>query len=526
MHHGTTQGLIAQGRARRTVAGVVAACIAGTSLLAPMRTTAAPGQFAAQWIPYRLSALTTVSYPRDSWQLLGEVARSSAGGFDIRMIQGERWITLGREEAGTLGLSSDQISQVIHAFPRNGTHVFARYSPENAQLRITVNKVERHRDGRIRTYIADFTPHHGARWAAARQYLTDAERADVNRAGYNPFASFRGDATDPVFYHINWAAAQVAVGHAMRHHGAFAGLIAIAETRFDTRTEESGNIFRKKVKTIVEGYAKPRWYVALPVDVQTYGTSSMICVMPGATACDAWEHVAVSGVAVAEWQGGNMPAPEDLLYHWDQTRSSFTVFTFALITAALFFTGAWALGLEFTLGGAGASVAANAGLGAAEGFTIGAGTIGAAAGVSYAAGSTVLGGGGPITSVQDGYLGATGNGVFTAPAPTSEHAAAMAQRLRDRHINTPMNSGLTGTTRLYQGNCAEGWTIERCRQSGLDPGILQRPDAYAEFNTVLSLQQSYQRCRAQGLSGVELKKCAAPRAQQYACITGICRESR
>ena len=100
---------------RQAVAVTVAVCFTGATLIAPLPASAAPGQFTAQWIPYRISALTTVSYPRDSWQLLGEVARSYAGGFDIRMLQGERWITLAREEAGTLGLSSDQIREIMHA---------------------------------------------------------------------------------------------------------------------------------------------------------------------------------------------------------------------------------------------------------------------------------------------------------------------------------------------------------------------------------------------------------------------------
>ena len=89
----------------------------------------------------------------------------------------------------------------------------------------------------------------------------------------------------------------------------------------------------------------------------------------------------------------------------------------------------------------------------------------------------------------------------------------MTRRIAQRHIDAPINSGLTGTTQLYRGSCSESWTVEQCRQSGLDPGIVQRPDSYAEFNTVLNLQQSYRRCKAQGLTGVELRKCAAPRAQ-------------
>ena len=68
-------------KGRQGVAATVAVCFTTMTLIAPMQATAAPGQFTAQWIPYNVSAHTTVSYPRDNWQLLGEVARSSAGGY-------------------------------------------------------------------------------------------------------------------------------------------------------------------------------------------------------------------------------------------------------------------------------------------------------------------------------------------------------------------------------------------------------------------------------------------------------------
>ena len=62
---------------------------------------------ANQWINY---AGTTTAVPKDNWRNLGSVVWDKSGGFDMNMIAGERWITLGRADAGSLGLSSREIS--------------------------------------------------------------------------------------------------------------------------------------------------------------------------------------------------------------------------------------------------------------------------------------------------------------------------------------------------------------------------------------------------------------------------------
>jgi len=472
------------------------------TLLAPMREVqAAGGQFQPRWTSWPVSAATTVRYPLDNWSLLGEIAGRGSGGFDLRMLQGERWITAGREEVGQLGLSSDVVSKLMTAFPGHAAMVFATYSPENAQLRIRVVKAERHADGRIRSFLGDFTPHHGERWAAQRHYLSVSEATDTTRAGRNPFASFRpADSTDPVFYNIGWSAAQVAVGHAMRLYNASSAFIALTDTRWNQSVRRSGNVFRQTVETTTEAWVRPIWFVALPLDHQPYGIQTAICVLPGSTACPSLELLAHSGVSVSRWAGGNMPSPEDLLYSWTDSRSGFTVFAFALVTAAL----VWAAAAAIT-----ASAGANALAGQLGTGLLSPGWVGLYAGGSYAVGSTVAGGGGPLTSAQQGYLGATGSGFLETPSSPSPHAAALSTRIANRHVHGAMINGLEGTTQLYRGSCDERESVQRCRDRGLDPGKLPRTDSFITQNNVARIRERHTSCLAQGLRGAALQRCAA-----------------
>ncbi|MBY0439420.1 MAG: hypothetical protein K2W80_14630, partial [Burkholderiales bacterium] len=257
-------GRVGMSRLDRLLAVLLAVVTATLPVLLPMsEAKAAGGQFNSRWTSWPASSTVSVRYPLDNWTVLGEIAGRGSGGFDLRMLQGERWITAGREEVGQLGLGSDAVSRLVMAFPGHAAVVFATYSPENAQLRIRVVKAERMADGRIRSHLGDFTPHHGERWAAQRHYLSPAEAADPMRAGRNPFAVFRpGDETDPVFYNIGWSAAQVAVGHAMRLYNASAGFIAMTDTRWTQVVTRSGNLLRQRVDTTTQAWVRPRWFVA------------------------------------------------------------------------------------------------------------------------------------------------------------------------------------------------------------------------------------------------------------------------
>lgn len=461
---------------------------------------AAGGQFNPRWTSMPVSPTVTVRYPLDNWSLLGEIAGRGGGGYDLRMLQGERWITAGREEVGQLGLGSDVVSKLVMAFPGHAAMVFATYSPENAQLRIRVVKAERQADGRIRSYLGDFTPHHGERWAAQRHYLSASEAADPVRAGRNPFAVFRpADQSDPVFYNIGWSAAQVAVGHAMRLYNAPAGFIAMTDTRWTQVVTRSGNLLRQRVDTTTQAWVRPRWFVALPVDQQPYGVQAAICTLPGSTACPTVEQLAQSGVSVSQWDGGNMPSPEDLLYSWTDSQSGFTVLAFALVTAAF----VWVAASVATSAGA-FGTAGGAGLGASLSPL----AVGAFAGGAYAVGSTVLGGGGPVTSAQQGFLGATGSGFLEQPSAGNAHAQALAAAISARHVHGPIGANLRGTSELIKGQCNEWFTTAQCRESLSEPGILPRPDSYVQANSVFSVRERYVACARTGLQGRNLHLCA------------------
>lgn len=491
----------------RALARVFLSIFIATTLISPMKATAAVGQFNATWFNMRLGTpanWTEVTYPGDNWQVVAELEPGVLPDtFDVRMIQGDRWITVGRDELGAAGVDSKRLSDLVKAFPAGGAMVFARYSPQTAELRINAVKVEKGIDGKIRMMISDFTPHHGERWRASRNYLTPSELADPARPGYNPFDQFRRDPTDPVFHNINLSGALVAVGHAMQYTKAFVGMLAVTEPRFEQEVRKSGGILKKKVTTIVRGYAKPKWFVALPKELQPRGFTAQICVIPRATSCDAIEHVAPAGVSFEPWTGGNMPEMEDLLSVWSQTKSSWTVLAFAVLTAVLVGFAAYLTPTLFANSAMGANIIAY-GKSLAD-----AALIGAAAGGIYGAG-TIIDKGGSWTSPQDGMFGATDSGFMDPATPGSEPERMLVDAIRARHVNGTMEGGLTGVRELYSGNCPIGWTSDQCKAAGYRSGIAPRTDTWAAMNTVRWLRDNYDRCKSLGYSGAELLKCAAP----------------
>ncbi|MEQ1667909.1 MAG: hypothetical protein ABL868_05590, partial [Sulfuriferula sp.] len=158
--------------------------------------------------------------PRDNFALLGKASFTPAAtgrDMQMQMLSGDKWITLGKENTGTLGGKNSQVSNRAERQTNNATYVFAKYSPSNAVGRIYVQKVERMPDNSVKVYQADFTPWSGEQWKSAGKYRTSAE-ISYNLPGYNPFAIFAGAKTDPAFHNISWEAFKVAVGHAMRKH--------------------------------------------------------------------------------------------------------------------------------------------------------------------------------------------------------------------------------------------------------------------------------------------------------------------
>ncbi len=449
-----------------------------------------------------------VPVPKDNFQLFGQGSFSpgATGGFQVstEMFSGDKWITLAQESVGTAGISSRQISNAMQHFPRNAAYVFAQYSPENATGRVTVQKVEKTPDGKIRVWQADFTPWSGQLWAAQGKYRSASE-ISAGSSGYNPFVNFAGATTDPVFHNLNWEAMKVVVGHAMRRYAAVFGFVAVDQPSVTQTSSSSSSLFSTTVTTTVTGYVSPKWYVATPMEATPSGESGQICVTGGnagsTIACDDPAHIAIAGVMFSVWQGGNMPAGQDLIYQQTNRQSGWNVLFFTVLFGVITWGLASVLAPEMV-----------AGLGGDLTFA------GGAAG-SYGMASTVFGSGGSLMQTQQGFFGATGNGWQSRMIPTSSVQANMMAIIQANHVAVPMGSGgLSATNALYSGACGVGFSVSQCQRAGLDPGTIWRPDSYAEYNSTKALRQRYTTCTtaiSQGglglvIGSVAAEQCAAP----------------
>ena len=437
--------------------------------------------------------------------------------FDWRMIEGERWITNGREELGQRGVPSSQISSRINSMPKTSAYVFAAYTPENAELVIEIQKVEKSPNGQLIVSRADYTPHHGEfnRWK--RDYLTPGEDSNPAKLGYNPFAKFRGANNDNAFHNISWEAVGVAVGMAMRASDAHIGYIASTQTRFTQKVKKSGGLLKKKVTVTIKGFAKPQWFIATPLEVQPEGGISSICAVDNGavttygntSSCDSKYHVVTSGVSIMSWAGGNVPVSEEQLYNYVYKKSSFTVLAFTILTFAL----TWGF----------ASVLSQA-IGPIAGGTVSGGITplaSASIGAGVYAGTAALSGAG-ITSAQAGWAGSTGNGVLKPDTGSmTKHQIGLNQGIKNKQILSRTGTGLQGYQELYHGNCPENITGKDCIAAGLDTGSMHRPDSYIESNVVRLMRDAEDRCKTAGFTGQALAICTAPKAGEWTIDTGL-----
>ncbi len=540
---------------KKLVSSILLICFTSMSLIVPGTATAGTSIWIASasgvnssWATHAANANNWISmannrgygqsvlWPKDNYTKIGEMtwARDATNpneaSMNWKMIEGERWITNGREDIGKAGISSAQMSSRIDAFPKTAAFVFAAYSPESAELVIEMQKIEKTPMGQIVVYRGDFTPHHGEFWRWKRDFLTPVEASDITRVGYNPFQNFRGANTDPVFHNCDWKCANVAIGFAMRYSQAHVAWVAADKTRFTQSTKKSGGLFKKTVTTYIDGYAKPQWFVATAVELQPEGGMQSICVVNTGTvtngttsSCDRVEHMASSGISMVEWTGGNMPNTEENVYSYVNKKSSFTVIAFTILTFAV----TW--GLASALAGViGPGMAASSlGLSPLQAGLLGAGLY---------AGVAVLGGA-SLTTVQSGWAGSTGNGVLTPDIGLmNEHQQRLVQGVKNKQINSRIGTGLAGVKSLYSGNCAENYTSAQCKAAGLDPGAMRRPDTYIESNTTLQMREAETRCKtlvpasnwlaakadpvvAEAVR-VWVQKCAAPKAGEWTVTTG------
>lgn len=540
---------------KKLVSSILLICFTSMSLIVPGTAAAGTSIWIAgasgvnsSWATHAAKSSTWVSmannrgygqsvlWPKDNYTKIGEMtwARDATNpneaAMNWKMIEGERWITNGREDIGKAGISSAQMSSRIDAFPKTAAFVFAAYSPESAELVIEMQKIEKTPLGQIVVYRGDFTPHHGEFWRWKRDFLTPVEASDITRVGYNPFQNFRGAITDPVFHNCDWKCANVAIGFAMRYSQAHVAWVASDKTRFTQSTKKSGGFIKKKVTTYIDAYAKPQWFVATAVELQPEGGMHSICVVNTGVAtngttstCDRTEHMATSGISMVEWTGGNMPDTEEKVYSYVHSKSSFTVIAFTILTFAVTWGLASALSGVVGMGAA----AASSSLSALQVGLIGAGIY---------AGVAVLGGA-SLTTAQAGWAGSTGNGVLTPDyGSMDQHQQRLVQGVKNKQVNSRVGTGLAGVKQLYSGNCAENYTSAQCKAAGLDPGAMRRPDTYIESNTTLQMREAETRCKtlvpasnwvkaktdpviAEAVR-VWVQKCAAPKEGEWTVTTG------
>lgn len=434
--------------------------------------------------------------PLDHWEEVASLynPRGEDGLADGRQFyEGERWMALGIEAAGILGLNSaDIVYKTMQQQVAQPPWVIARYLAEKAELRVHAVKVIKTSDGYQRVLVADYTPDHGRWHEVWRHFLKEDEKRFVDNKGINPFANFTRGINTKTFVNVSPGAAQAIMGQAMMHHGAPFGLFIEPQLRLHQWQTKSGNALKRKITTHTQGFAKPNIFLAAPMSM-TAGRNSpdprmmgMYC--PRNTGCTHPDEIVYAGFVLDHVYGGNIPAIEDQLFYTQETKSSWTVAFFALMTAAL----TWGIGAMAAGSGSWAYAAGQGFLpaAAAPAGAMAAGTITASVGLLYG-GLNVLGQGGSLTSPQRGWFESTGwdprsitNGTLTGATSGNHHAQRLYNEASTRHIQsgnpgTAQSGGnLSGTTMIVQGNCPLDWGREQCEDAGLDPGMAPRKDMH------------------------------------------------
>jgi len=442
-----------------------------------------------------------VYVPRDNWAEIADGAWNMANGTDRRMIAGPEWMTSANVSAGLT--KQEGFDYSLRKIPPGGSYsqVFAAYDPVNAQARITVQKVEKGMDNRIHVYVSDFTPYHGTHWKVARYYMTPDQRSNDLQAGNNPFRMFQGYdltngeealATDPLFNNVSFQAVQVAVGHAMQHYQAAFGLIYIPDTRFDQNQSCSSSFFKKKCTTTVKGYAKPKWYLAVPKNMDSTPMEAAICIHPTDQTegrCMAPEWVARSGVSIREWKGGNLPVDEEMLYQWSQTKSSLSVMGIGVILGVL------TMGMALAYG-----MAANVTMGVTQaaqlGYTVGSG---------YVTANQIMGTG--AHEAQSTLFDQSGDGrLMPNLGGMGEQAQGLAAAVAPKMQAGIIGNTMTGARKMAYGDCRD---TPGAQCNAVDPGIAPRTNSYRQQNIPLQLWDSREQCRNAGNMGASLDRCTA-----------------
>lgn len=503
---------------RRFVASTVSVCLLGSSLGPPSPAfaqlrTCADAAAARRGELAQCAVLDTTTqdfaYRKLKWSVLSEqtLVPGAPGGAPFALAPGSEFERLGSLAARALTsdanaatvVSSADLASAIALFPTNLPFVAARYNPLNAELVIDIFKLQKTLSVsglRVQLMHARFGPEHGEHWQAAGAYIDPAARR-AGELGRNPFAAFAGPEPD-VFVGISLAAAQVAVGHAMRMAQSPFAALAVLSPNVRTEKRVKKNLLTKKTTIIWYGDAKPVWYLAAPTHmVASTPTSAMpaYCAAdPNAESCE-WYAVASAGVVFDRFEGGTL---SDAVDTWELQRKSQTGLTFVGMVAVGVLMGVTLAAVLPAVGAAG-TVATQTSLQSAAGSIVGAFTWAGAATATFTATSFasalameaafwstvgVLAGGNLSSTFNfSGPLRWEVNrGVSGAPGLDAVSAKLLA------HVQAPMREApgstdwptLTGVRATLQGECALGASAQSCAASSR--GAVQRTDQLLEFD--------------------------------------------
>lgn len=428
---------------------------------------------------------SVVSVPRMTWNLVSEDMSDQAQR-ELASLAGSHNQLTGNSAADLRGLSSSEVASAVASFPANVPMVVGRFEPMSNTLRVDIFKIERTvKNGKPTSalYQTTFTPGYGDYWKAMGTYLSPAERQAGNAVGPNPFAAFGAPGAD-TFTNISLKGAMVVLGHAQRYVGAPLSLLINHFPKQEQYTKKGGNIFRKKVTTYVDYYAKPEYYLGAPMAMQGGIQPSFCANDPTAETCQSYQ-AASSGVGFMKMEGGNLAETPMFVHQWSETKSGWTLLAIFVVV--------------FIVGFAVAAIAPMMTAAAMSPTTVGAGfwtnvLSMAGVGTSSAAGAAALEAGlytAVTAATGSGFGGVYGVGGLVHAQEKALSAAIdpghiSARQYRDKMLNSGLTTGaidgaISPVRKQLTGSCGTGTLLKNC---GGDSGILPRGDGYISFDGV------------------------------------------
>ena len=163
---------------KRPICALLTSSMFFSSLILPMQNAhALAGEYHPQ---YRnqcsiVECAFKVPVPLENWEEIALLHNPQGlnGRVDGRSLyNSERWMAIGQETAGILGLNSaDVVLKYWQGQLESYPWIVARFLPERGELRINVLKTIKTPDGYQRVLSADYTPEHGKYDIIRRHFL-------------------------------------------------------------------------------------------------------------------------------------------------------------------------------------------------------------------------------------------------------------------------------------------------------------------------------------------------------------------